>query len=151
MATDQNKILVRRFFDEMCNGRKLNVANELFAANHIYHDPQTPTGPGPEGMKQVILTYQTSFPDAHWDVQEMIAAENDLVVTRWIGSGTNKVGLMGIPATGKSVSVEGIWMHRIAQNKIVESWDVWDTLGMLQQMGVVPAMGAAKVTAEKRN
>ncbi len=151
MATDQNKTLVRRFFDEMCNGRKLGIAEELFAANHVYHDPQTPTGAGPEGMKQVIATYQTAFPDAHWDVQEMIAAENDLVVTRWIGSGTDKVGLMGIPATGKSLRVEGIWMHRIAQNKIVESWVVWDTLGMLQQMGVVPMMGAAKVTAEKRN
>jgi steroid delta-isomerase-like uncharacterized protein len=151
MSAEQNKALVRRFFDEMCNGRKLNIAGELFSANHIYHDPQTPAGPGPEGMKQVIGTYQMSFPDAHWDVLETIAAENDTVVTRWIGKGKNDIGLMGMPATGKRVNVEGIWMHRIANGKIVESWDVWDTLGMLQQMGVVPMMGNAKVTAEKRN
>lgn len=147
MTTDQNKTLVRRFFDEMCNQRKLNVADELFAANHVYHDPQTPTGPGPDGMKQVIATYQTSFPDAHWDVVETITAGND-IVTRWTGSGTQKVQLMGIPPTGKSVKVEGIWIHRIANNRIVESWNVWDTLGMLQQLGVVPSMGqAAEVSA----
>ena len=152
MPADQNKTLVRRLFDEVCNGRKLNVANELFSSNHIYHDPQQPDpGPGPEGMKQVIATYQTSFTDAHWEVVETIAAENDTVVTRWIGTGKNDIGLMGIPATGKRVRVDGIWMHRIQNGKIIESWNVWDTLGMLQQMGVVPVMGTAKVTAEKRN
>ena len=153
MATDQNKTLVRRFFDEVCNERKLSIANELFGVNHVYHDPQIPDpGPGPEGMKQVISTYQTAFPDAHWGVEEMIAAENDLVVTRWKGSGTQKMELQGIPPTGKSVAVDGIWIHRIVNNKIVESWNVWDTLGMLQQLGVAPKMGeTTKVPAEKVN
>lgn len=151
MAADLNKALVRRFFDEMCNGRKLNLAAELFSTNHVHHDPQTPADTGPEGVKKVILTYQTSFPDAHWEVLDMLAAEKDIVVTRWIGSGKNDIDLMGIPATGKRVRVEGIWIQRIADNKIVESWVVWDTLGMLQQMGIVPAIGAAKIAAEKRN
>ena len=139
MATAQNKNLVHRFFDEMCNQRKLDIADELFAANHVSHDPQTPTGPGPAGMKQVISTYQSAFPDAHWTVFETIAS-GDQVITRWQGKGTQKKELNGIPATGKSVAVEGIWIHRFANNKIVESWNVWDTLGMLQQLGVVPAM-----------
>src|SRR5262249_33243452 len=130
------------FFDEMCNGRKLSIADELFSANHVYHDPQTPAEPGPNGMKQVISTYQTSFPDAHWHVHEIIVAGND-VIARWSGTGTQKVQLMGIPATGKSVTVDGIWIHRIVNNKIVESWNVWDTLGMLQQLGVVPEMAQA--------
>ena len=68
MTTNQNQILVRRFFDEMCNQRNLNVADELFASNHAYHDPQAPAGPGPEGVKQVISTYQEAIPDAHWHV-----------------------------------------------------------------------------------
>ena len=142
MATDQNKNLVRRFFDEMCNQRKLNIADELFASNHKYHDPQTPSGSGPEGMKQVISTYQTAFPDAHWHVIETFTADN-VIITRWKGSGTHKNELMGIPPTGKFVEVQGIWIHRIANNKIVASYNVWDTLGMLQQLGVVPAMGQA--------
>jgi steroid delta-isomerase-like uncharacterized protein len=139
MATDQNKTLVSRFFDEMCNERKLNIADELFAANHVYHDPQSPTGPGPDGVRQVISPYQTAFPDAHWEVVETIIAGND-IVTRWKGSGTQKMELLGIAPTGKSVNVDGIWIHRIANNQIVESWNAWDTLGMLQQLGIVPSM-----------
>jgi len=152
MSTDQNKIIVRRYFDEMCNQRKLDVADELFTTNHTYHDPQIPdTGPGPESMKKVVSTYQTAFPDAHWSVEEMIAAENDIVVTRWTGSGTQKLELQGIPPTGKFVRVQGISINRLANNRIVETWSVWDTLGMLQQLGVAPLMGAAKVPAERKN
>ncbi len=139
MPTDQNQTLVRRFFDEVCNQRMLNVADELFAANHIYHDPQSPTGPGPEGMKQLIGTYQTAFPDAHWQVIETISAGND-IITRWTGEGTQEKELNGMPPTGKHVKVDGIWIQRCNNGKITESWNVWDTLGMLQQLGVVPAM-----------
>ncbi len=123
----------------MCNQRKLNIAGELFSQDHIYHDPQAPTGPGPEGVKQVISTYQTAIPNAHWEVLETIVGDN-LIVTRWQGSGTQTKELNGIPPTGKSVKVDGIWIHRIKNGKIVESYNAWDTLGMLQQLGVVPAM-----------
>ena len=138
----QNQALVRRFFDEMCNGRKLNVADEIFAANHTYSDPGVPgIPPGPAGQKQLISTYQTALPDAHWQVEDMIM-EGDKVVTRWTGSGTHKAELPGnppIPATGKRVSVPGIWIHRITGGKIVQCWNVWDTLGMLRQLGVIPS------------
>jgi steroid delta-isomerase-like uncharacterized protein len=144
MTTDQNKTLVQRFFDEMCNQRKLDIADELFVSEHAYHDPQIPeAGPGPEGMKQVISTYQTAFPDSFWHVIETLVAGND-IITRWRATGTQKNELQGIAPTGKPVEVQGIWIHRIANNKIAESWNVWDTLGMLQQLGVVPMMGAAK-------
>ena len=65
----------------MCNQRKLNIADELFASNHEYHDPQFPARSGPEGMKDLISTYQTANPDAHWYV-ETISDDND-IVTRW--------------------------------------------------------------------
>jgi hypothetical protein len=68
----------------------------------------------------------------------------DTVVTRWTGSGNHSGDLVGIPATNKRVAVDGIWMHRIAQGKIVESWNAWDMLGLLQQIGIVPKMDAAK-------
>jgi steroid delta-isomerase-like uncharacterized protein len=142
MSNETNKALVTRFFEEFCNGRKLDIADQLFASNHAYHDPQTPTGPGPQGMKQVISTYQTAFGDAHWTVEEMITAREDLVITRWIGSGTQSGELMGIAPTKKKVKVDGVWIHRIAGGKIVESWNAWDTLGMLQQLGIVPTMAA---------
>lgn len=137
----ENKALVRRFFEEVCNGRKLDVADELFTADHTYHDPFIPTGPGPAGMKQVIAPYHSAFSDAHWEIEEMVDAEGDLVVTRWIGSGTQDGELAGIPATNRRVRVPGIWMHRISGGKIGQSWNVWDTLGMLRQLGIISLPG----------
>jgi steroid delta-isomerase-like uncharacterized protein len=137
MSPEANKTLTRRFFDEFCNGRRLEIGNELFAADHTYHDPFIPdVATGPEGVKHVISAYHKAFPDAHWAVEEQIAAD-DTVVTRWTGSGTHQAELSGLAATGRPVKVSGIWIHRIGGDKIVESWNNWDALGMLQQLGVV--------------
>ena len=145
MSTDQNKAIVRRFFDEVCNGRNQGVADQLFAAAHRYHDPASPwVGPGPQGMKDLSSTYYTAFPDARWTMDEMIAAEDGTVITRFTGRGTQKADLRGLPATGRNVTVQGIWIHRIADGKIQESWNAWDALGMLQQLGVVPPLETAK-------
>lgn len=73
----------------------------------------------------------------------MVDAQGDLVVTRWIGSGTHDGELAGIPATGRRVRVPGRWMHRIAGGRIVQSRNVWDTLGMLRQLGVVSSVGSS--------
>ena len=142
--SEQGQALVRRFFDEVCNKRQLGVADQLFASNHLYHDPSDPwVGTGPNGQKDLIGLYHRAVSDARWVLHAMYDA-GDVVVTRWSGQGTHTGDLMGIAPTNKKVSVDGIWMHRVADGKIVESWNVWDTLGMLQQLGVVPAMGAAK-------
>ena len=137
----ENKALVDRFFEEMCNGRKLALANEIFAANHAYHDPANAwVGAGPEGMQQVIAAYHGAFGDAHWSADETLLA-GDRVITRWTGTGTHTGNLQGIAPTGKKVRITGIWMNRIAGGKIAESWNAWDALGILQQIGVVPALG----------
>jgi steroid delta-isomerase-like uncharacterized protein len=146
MATQQDQELVKRFFDEVCNQQKLQVADVLFSNTHIYHDPQTPAAPGPDGMKEVIRTYQEAFAGATWHLIETIVADND-IITRWKGSGTHRKELNGIPPTGKNVTVDGIWIHRVKNGKIEESWNVWDTLGLLQQLGVVPAMQREDETA----
>jgi steroid delta-isomerase-like uncharacterized protein len=145
---ENNCAIVARFFEEVCNGRKLAVADELFAANHRYHDPSSPwVGSGPEGMKQLIGAYQNAFGDATWSVDETLVA-GDRVITRWTGRGTHSGDLQGLAATRKTVDVPGVWIHRIEYGKIVESWNVWDTLGMLHQLGVVAALGqASKQTA----
>src|SRR5262245_51984652 len=120
MSSEQNRALSQRFFVEVCNGRKLEVAEELFSADHTYHDPASPgIGPGPAGMKQLIGTYQTGFGDATWTVHEVLDAAPDTVVTRWTGSGTHTGELLGIEPTGRQVSVPGIWIHRMAGGKIV--------------------------------
>jgi predicted ester cyclase len=76
--------------------------------------------------------------DACWVVEDMVA-EGDEVVTRWPGHGLHDGDLPGLPATGKRVLVPGIWINRLAGGRIVESWQVWDTFGMLRQLGAVPS------------
>lgn len=128
--------VVRRFYEEMNNGRKLELAEDLFTTDHVMHDPQVPCGPGPTGIADVVRTYQDGV-DGHWEIVELLSAGNRVVV-RWTGTGTHKGELNGIPATGRPVRVDAITIHRLADNRIAETWEVWDTLGLLQQIGVVP-------------
>ena len=128
--------VVRRFYEEMNNDRKLELASELFTADHKMHDPQVPTADGPKGMAETVKVYQDGV-EGHWQIEEMFSA-GDKVAVRWTGSGTHVAEVNGIPPTGKKVRVDAITIHRIAGGKIAESWEVWDTLGFLQQVGVVP-------------
>jgi steroid delta-isomerase-like uncharacterized protein len=140
MSAQENEALVRRYFEEFCNGRRLDLAEVLMTAGHEYHDPQVPVGVGPQAMAEGIGVYQNSL-DGHWGVEEVLAAGEDRVVARWIGTGTHNAELNGIPPTGRSVRVSAVHLFRIEGGRIAEQWCVWDTLGMLQQLGVVPAPG----------
>ena len=142
--SDANLGVARRFFDEMCNKRQLQIAEQLFSPSHVYHDPASPwVGSGPAGMKELIGAYQRAFNDARWDVHAMMAS-GDTVITRWSGSGTHTGELAGLAPTNKKVKVDGIWMQRIAGGKVAESWNCWDMLGLLQQLGAAPPIGGAK-------
>ena len=136
-----NQSIVARYFNEVCNQRKLAVADEIFVAGHVYHDPSSPwVGNGPEGQKELVAVYQAAFPDAHWKVEAMYET-GDTVVTRWTGTGTHRGDLQGLAPTGKSVQVAGVWIQRLADGKIVESWNIWDTYGMMQQLGAAVPVG----------
>jgi steroid delta-isomerase-like uncharacterized protein len=141
--SEQNKTISRRAVEETMNEGKLDVVDELIAPNFVNHDPADPEPrSGREGFRDFINTYRSAFPDAHITIEEQIA-EGDQVVSRWTGRGTHQGELMGIPASGKQVTVTGISIDRIEGGQIVESWNNWDTLGMLQQLGVVPEMAAS--------
>jgi steroid delta-isomerase-like uncharacterized protein len=135
MATSDEAV-VRRFYEEMNNDRKLDLAGELFTNDHEFHDPQVPTAQGPQGVADSVRVYQESV-DGHWQIEDLFSA-GDKVVVRWTGSGTHNGELNGIPPTGKPIKVDAITIHRMAGGKIAETWEVWDTLGLLQQIGVVP-------------
>jgi steroid delta-isomerase-like uncharacterized protein len=135
--SETNRSLVQQFFEEVCNRRNLALAERLFSADHAYHDPSSPgIAPGPQGIHDLVSTYQNAFPDVHWNVDEMLVA-GDTVVTRWTGTGTDTAGLPGLAPTGRSVVVKGIWIHRCFGGRFVESWNVWDNMGMLKQLGLV--------------
>ena len=139
MSAD-NEALVRRFFEEFCNEHRAEVAYEVIADDYVSHGPHAPPAQGPDGVQERVGLYQEAL-DGHWNVQEIISA-GDRVIARWIGTGTHRAELMGIDPTGKPISVEAISVFRIANGKIAEEWTVWDALGLLQQVGAVPAPAA---------
>ncbi len=142
MSTEENKAIVRRYWEEAWNKGNLAVVDELVAADFDGHpQPSDPDfGRGPEGVKRLVGMYRAAFPDVQMTIEDMLA-ERDRVLVRWTGRGTHTGELMGIPATGKSATVTGMFLSRIADGKIVEGWGNFDALGMLQQLGVVPSPG----------
>lgn len=136
MATDI-KELSRRIFEEIWNKQNLSAADEIIAPNFVDHDPQSSVQ-GLEGYKQFVRYYLTAFPDSHFTVEDEIS-EGQMVVTRWTVNGTHTGNLGAIPATGRKVSVTGISCARVENGKVAEAWSNWDTLGMMQQLGILSA------------
>jgi steroid delta-isomerase-like uncharacterized protein len=140
---ETNKAISRRIVDEIFNGGRLEAADEIVTPDFIGHDPASPEPIiGPEGLKRNAEGYRTAFPDVRLTIEEEIA-EGDRVVTRWTARGTHQAELFGIPATGKQATVTGITIDRIVDGHIAETWTNWDTLGLLQQLGALPAMAQA--------
>ena len=139
-----NKALVRRLYEEVWNKRKLELINEIISPSHALQAPNVAgSAVGPEAYKRQVLRFLEGYPDLHWTIEDTIA-EEDKVVACWTISGTQKGEYLGIPATNKKVSVDGITIHHIANGKIMDSYSNWDALGMMQQLGVVPALGQSK-------
>ena len=141
MSTEDNKATNRRLFQEVLNTGNLALVEEIVSPDNVFH---TPTGPihGLEGYKQFINLYLSAFPGLQFTIEDEIA-EGDKVVTRYTARGTHRGDLQGIAPTGKQATVTGIVIGRFAHGKLVEGWLDFDALGMLQQLGVVPAPGQA--------
>ena len=141
MSTEEHKALVRRFDEEVWNGRNLSRVDELFAESHIFRAAGSPPLDR-EGHRQMIAHFQDAFPDGR-NTSEELLAEGDKVVQRWTFRGTHHGAFQGIPPTGKPVTLTGISIWRVDGGTIVESWHELDTLGLMQQLGVIPASGQA--------
>jgi predicted ester cyclase len=142
MSTEDNKALLRRFYDEVINKKNLAAIDEFIHPQMVDHAAPPGVPAGIEGQRHVFSMYSTAFPDTHFTVEDMIA-EGDKVVTRLSVSATQHGAYMGLPPTGKHVTFTGIDILRIAGGKLVEHWGEMDMLSMLQQLGVVPPPGQA--------
>ena len=131
---------VRSTVEEMWRTGDTKLIDEHMAPNYVLHKPPTGFAPDREGLKAILTTMHSAFPDLRMTVEDVIA-EGDKVVQRRVYQGTHKGELFGIPATGKSVSVSQIIVSRLADGKFVEEWAETDFLGMLQQLGAIPEMG----------
>jgi hypothetical protein len=137
-----NKQIVRRALEEPWGNP--DVLDELVSSDYVGYDPALPEPiRGPQGAKDNVNQYRSAFEGAQITVKEQIG-EGDLVATRWEGRGRHTGEIMGIGPTGKDIVVSGLTLSRIANGKIVEEWTNWDTLGMLQQIGAVPAAASAQ-------
>jgi steroid delta-isomerase-like uncharacterized protein len=138
--SDQNKAISRRVIEEGFDKGNMAVVQELFATNHVNHAAPPGIPGGVEGIKAFINMYRTAFPDLKNTINLQVA-EGDKVVTHWTAKGTNKGSLFGMPATGKSATITGTTIDRIAGGKIVETWNTFDQVQMMQQLGVIPTPG----------
>jgi len=142
MVNEQNEQVSRRAIEAFNTGDD-SIVDEVTAENFVNHDPSTPDeASGPEGAKEFIRMYRTAFPDLHIEIHECFS-DRDLVCTRWTSTGTNDGEIMGMPATGKSVSVTGLTIDKIQDGKVVESWNEWDNAGLMQQLGLAETAAAA--------
>lgn len=141
MSTEQNKTIVRQMVEEIFNRGNISRVDEFLASGFVEHE-ELPPGipPGREGIKLLTTIFRSAFPDFKATIDDIIA-EDDKVVIRMTWSGTHKGEFMGIPPTGKSVSFGVIDIIRIAGGKFVEHWGQMDRMGLMQQLGAMPAPG----------
>jgi steroid delta-isomerase-like uncharacterized protein len=130
--------LYRRWFEEVVSGGELALADELLADDYVLHFPGMPGPVDREGHKGLVTMYRAAFPD--WvELVDDVIAEGDRVAIRVTGRGTHRGEFQGIPATGRQVTAGGVGIARIADGRIVEAWAAYDALGLLQQLGALPA------------
>jgi steroid delta-isomerase-like uncharacterized protein len=136
------KLRVRRLLEEPWKG-SWDVIDEVVDAAYVGHDAGQPEPiQGPDGLREYLRTYSDAFPDARLTVHEQVAEEGK-VASRWSARGTHAGELAGIAATGKEVTVSGLTLSTLEGGKVVEQWTTWDRLGMLVQLGAVPAAAEA--------
>lgn len=141
--TETNKAVVTRFYEQAWNHQQFDILEETHAPDWIHHDPSNPLDlrGGSEGNRARLTELSAAFPDIHYRLDDLIA-EDDRVAVRFTVSGTHSGLFAGIPATAKQVSMQGMIIHRLQDGKIVEDRVVRDTLGLLQQLEVLPRPGS---------
>jgi predicted ester cyclase len=153
MPEEPNKIIVRRFIEELWNERRLDVADEIFAADCVTHQLQSgaeiPTSPrNPKAVKTHVAEWLRGFPDLRFTAEQMFA-EVDRVITQLLMKATHTGDWLGIAPTGKEITVRLIVIHRIENEKIVEDWVLVESLGFFQQLGLVPTTQEILANATK--
>ena len=140
MSAEENKDLVRHYYDELWNKGNVAIIDALTTSDYAYHLAGSPAPLDHTGLRQYESTLRAAFPDWHATVEDMLA-EGDKVAVHWTGGGTHQGTFQGIPATGKQVTAPGMTILRIVDGKIAEERVVADTLGALQQVGAIPLPG----------
>jgi hypothetical protein len=142
MSAEDLKALERRFYAELNKGKAFAIAayDEMIATHCIFH---TAIGEDLHGLKEFkkrASEHIDAFADSHITINDIIV-EGDKAVIRYTVTCTHKGELMGIPPTNRKLKMSVIEIHRFVGGKIIEAWEMSDTLGMMQQLGLVPKSG----------
>jgi steroid delta-isomerase-like uncharacterized protein len=138
VSTEENKGVFRRYVEEVTNGGRLDTVDEIFGRYLAHQADGSVLERGPEDVKRFTSEFREAFPDIHASVEDQIA-EGDKVVTRWRMRGTHRGEFRGMAPTGNEVSITGIGIFRFSEEgRVVESWDNFDQLGMMRQLGAMP-------------
>jgi steroid delta-isomerase-like uncharacterized protein len=145
LMSEENKALERRLYEEYNKGKAtaFAVIDELYATDTIQHISTGQEILGIENYKQHVSEFSSAFPDLQFTIDDMIA-EGDKVALRVTATGTNKGAFRGIPPTNKKVTLSMIQIDRVAVGKFVEGWSRYDTLGLMQQLGLIPTPGKGR-------
>jgi steroid delta-isomerase-like uncharacterized protein len=139
MSIEENKAIVRSFFESGPSSGDMNAANALLDSNFALHTP-LPSVPGIQGINDVVTACRAAFEHLNVTVEDMVA-EGNKVTARFTARGIHKGQFMGLPPTGKPITMTGIEIFRIENGKITELWGEANLLGLMQQLGIVPAFG----------
>jgi predicted ester cyclase len=133
-----NEATVRRIFDGLINGRDLSVPDDICTDDFVLHVPGLQLPPGPEALKQFARTLHMGFPDIHVVIDDLIATEDGVAVRWYTDRQTHTGEYRGLPPTGRSITVTGMTFHRLESGRVVSGWVEADSVGLAQQLGVVP-------------
>jgi len=135
-VVEENKAVVRRFYEEVFNQGQEAVIDEIISPDYMDYG-HNPPGRGIEGAKADFRGGAAYFSNPHFKIDDLIAT-GDQVVARWTGTLTNTGDFMGVPASGKTVTLTGISSYRVANGKLLETRNAVNWLDLLQQLGAVP-------------
>ena len=131
----ENKTLVQRWFSEVWNEGRADAIDEMLADDAVVHGLGADLH-GSAEFKHFHSAYRNAYPDVTIDVDDLVA-EGDMVAVRWSAIGTHRGDGLGFPATGRRAQFTGMVFVRIKDGRLVEGWNNFDQLGMLQQLGIV--------------
>jgi steroid delta-isomerase-like uncharacterized protein len=139
MSTEQNKATAHQFIEEVLNQGNMSRINDLLAPDFVEHEEMPPGVPRDrEGVTLLMTMLRSAFPDFKATIDDMIA-EGDKVVVRMTWTGAQQGEFMGMPPSGKPMSIGVIDIFRMGKGKLVEHWGLSDTMSMMEQLGAMPA------------
>ena len=139
MSVEEYKGQVQRWIEALNDGTAFDCIGDVYAPNFVLHDPSLPEPlRGHEALAAFMRAVLAAFPDCHYTIDDLFA-EGDRVVLRASCRATHQGEFAGVPATGKEVTIALVSILRFENGKAVEEWQMVDSLGLMQQLGAIPA------------